>query len=340
MDSKDKRMFYNNLDAGYGAMYGVLAPIVMSFVVSILYIIIGGVIGQDPQVLLSTVPWVYFANLLIEFGFVLVYMIYNKSAKINWMNATNIRQKSNVWVYVVCIVVGLVLPLCSSGIISLWTSGLEWIGYQLSELSVPINNVGDLVLAILVVALVPAICEELLFRGVVLNGLRSKGKWVAILLSALIFALMHNNIEQLPYTFALGVVLGYVVYQTGSIIPSVIMHACNNTIVLISMYMSQNGIWDWNLALTNIVALDIIIWLIIGILLVLGMMWLLPKLTNFKDNSMRQNNEYYSNKFIIQEGQQVPMQSFIAKQSKKMLGFAILIGVLMLILNVVTHLSS
>ena len=55
---------------------------------------------------------------------------------------------------------------------------------------------------------------------------------------------------------------------------------------------------------------------------------------------MRQNNEYYSNKFIMQEGQQVPMQSFIAKQSKKMLGFAILIGVLMLILNVVTHLSS
>ena len=335
---KDKRMFYNIQDAGNVSLMGILAPIIMSFVVSILYIIIGGIVGQEPDVLLKTVPWVYFANLIVEFGFVIAFMLYNKHIGINGASAINLRQKSNVWVYIVVGILGLVLPICCSGVIGLWSMGLETIGYKLSELSVPVVSVGDLVLAIITVAIVPAICEELLFRGMVLNGLRSKGKWVAILISALVFALMHSNIEQLPYTFMLGVVLGYIAYETGSIIPSIVMHTFNNTIVLVTMYLQQNAIWDLNIAFTNIVALDAIIWLVIAIVLVLGAFWVISKLSKFK-NDNTEIQEYYSNKFVLQEGVQVPMQKHMGKQWKKMFGCTMVVGICMLVLNFVTHLG-
>lgn len=72
--------------------------------------------------------------------------------------------------------------------------------------------------------------EEILFRGYVLRSLRPYGKRFAILLSALLFALFHGNILQLPYAFFMGLVLGYVAaeYSFGW---AVAVHAFNNTVL-------------------------------------------------------------------------------------------------------------
>jgi sodium transport system permease protein len=80
----------------------------------------------------------------------------------------------------------------------------------------------------LVVAITPAICEEALFRGFILNGLRSLGAVPAIGISALLFGIAHASIYRLLPTFFLGIVLGVVVWRTGSLLCSVVMHALNN----------------------------------------------------------------------------------------------------------------
>jgi sodium transport system permease protein len=80
----------------------------------------------------------------------------------------------------------------------------------------------------LLMAVTPALCEETLFRGVILSGLRRLGMWPALLISGLLFGLAHASIYRLLPTFFLGVVLGYAVWKTGSLWAGVIGHALNN----------------------------------------------------------------------------------------------------------------
>lgn len=78
------------------------------------------------------------------------------------------------------------------------------------------------------VAIIPAVVEELLFRGTVCKVLRVYGKETAIIVSATLFALMHTNIEQLLYTFVAGAFLGWIYVETGSLIYPMLLHFINN----------------------------------------------------------------------------------------------------------------
>jgi sodium transport system permease protein len=80
----------------------------------------------------------------------------------------------------------------------------------------------------LVVAVTPAICEEALFRGFILNGLRRMGAVPAIGISALLFGIAHASIYRLLPTFFLGIVFGLIVWRTGSLLCSIVAHALNN----------------------------------------------------------------------------------------------------------------
>jgi sodium transport system permease protein len=90
----------------------------------------------------------------------------------------------------------------------------------------------SLALTLLLVAVLPAVCEEFFFRGLVFSGLRRVGPVVAVLVSALLFALMHGSIYRLMPTFCLGVLLGYIRLTTGSIAPGIIFHTLNNGIAM------------------------------------------------------------------------------------------------------------
>lgn len=79
-------------------------------------------------------------------------------------------------------------------------------------------------------ALFAPVAEELLFRGYVLRSLRPYGKRFSILLSALLFAVFHGNILQLPYAFFMGLILGYVAAEY-SIGWAVAVHAFNNVLL-------------------------------------------------------------------------------------------------------------
>jgi sodium transport system permease protein len=78
-------------------------------------------------------------------------------------------------------------------------------------------------------ALLPALCEELAFRGFVLSGMRRFGsKWWAIGLTAVFFGIAHGVIQQSLAAATVGVVLGYVAVQTGSLVPCMLFHLTYN----------------------------------------------------------------------------------------------------------------
>ncbi len=92
----------------------------------------------------------------------------------------------------------------------------------------------EFLLYTLQVAIIPAIVEEVAIRGIVMPPLKKYGERFAIVMSALIFALMHSNITQVPFAFVAGLALGYFTISTGSLWTAIAIHAANNFIAVIS----------------------------------------------------------------------------------------------------------
>ena len=103
------------------------------------------------------------------------------------------------------------------------------------------NGIGFYILNLIALAITPAICEEMFFRGVLQKHLLGsiKNKHVAILLTAFIFSAIHLQFSGLLPRFILGAVLGYLFYSTGSLWISIVAHATNNAIVVSVAYFGD-----------------------------------------------------------------------------------------------------
>ena len=85
------------------------------------------------------------------------------------------------------------------------------------------------------IGLLAPVCEELVFRGAVLRALLrwTPRHWLAIAISALLFALIHANPIQMPHAFLVGLLLGWLYYRTDSIVPGIVYHWVNNSIAYV-----------------------------------------------------------------------------------------------------------
>jgi len=89
-------------------------------------------------------------------------------------------------------------------------------------------------------AVVPAFCEETLFRGIVYGGYRKHGnKFVAVMLSGFLFGVMHMNLNQALYAFAIGVLLALLFEATNSIWPTILFHFVYNAQSCCLMYFVE-----------------------------------------------------------------------------------------------------
>ncbi len=94
---------------------------------------------------------------------------------------------------------------------------------------------------LLIFAVLPGICEEFAFRGFLQSGLRSSmGAGRAALLVGLIFGLYHIQLIKIPTTGILGIFLALVCWRTGSLLPGIIIHICNNGLGTLAAWMSEN----------------------------------------------------------------------------------------------------
>lgn len=122
-----------------------------------------------------------------------------------------------------------------------------------------------------VVALTPALCEEMVFRGLILSGLRRLGPATAIGLSALLFGLAHASVYRLLPTLGLGLVLGYTAWRTGSIYCSILIHALNNGLIATLVHeealagrlqLSQASVLPWSITLGATAVMIFGLWLL------------------------------------------------------------------------------
>ncbi len=227
-----------------GALLGILVPILVALFIGMIFFII----TPDSDGVLVNV----LSSLLTELSFIVIVFLLSRQSGSNFfaMTKANIKPKAKHISTAICISVLCVLLFLP--IITLWENLLSSIGYKVqSELGYTLDSAGWIIYSFLAVALLPAICEETLFRGVVLNGTKNHGARFCILYSAICFSLMHLNIQQLPYTFVLGLISGLFFYYTRSLWCSIVFHFVNNAFVLLLMCVPslQNVLFGWFLAI-------------------------------------------------------------------------------------------
>lgn len=97
------------------------------------------------------------------------------------------------------------------------------------------------IISFVIVSISPAICEEAVFRGVVMHSFdNGKNKWIAIVVTGLIFGAFHGNIWRFVPTALLGIMLGYIVYETDNMIYGALFHAINNAMPLLNIFAMKS----------------------------------------------------------------------------------------------------
>ncbi len=233
----DKRNFYTDDDSGKVFIISLLAPLLVSLLV---FLVCGAVVsasGLNVETELNSVWFTALSSVISSLTFVAVYLIYNKVAKID-NKTVSFNFKIGYKNYLIAILVGIVALLGLQQLISLFDILWENIGYNLTSTSINPTNFGLFALMVFVSAITPAICEEIIFRGMILNGLRTKfSDLSSIALSAFMFALIHGNLQQFIYPFLLGLVFGWLYLRTGSVISTMIAHFLNNFLVILFTYL-------------------------------------------------------------------------------------------------------
>ncbi len=140
---------------------------------------------------------------------------------------------------------------------------------------------------LLLMALLPAICEEIAFRGFIFGGLaRQNGVLRAILVSAIFFGLTHTLLQQSLSAMIIGLLLGWVAWRTGGIICTIAMHAIHNSLTLsLARFAKQDASPAW---LDNFVTLEPgsfqyqPAWITISTVLAIACLWILYQRSNLQ----------------------------------------------------------
>lgn len=212
------------------SMYAEFMAIFQVFSSSTAYVIVDGV--------LSTI--IYVASFLIPAGLFFVMSRREKTEPIRW-------EVKLPPAFPLMILTGLGVITAAAIINSLFCNIIGYVGtYE----AVYYDNPAIIVMY-MTIALAPAIAEEILFRGVIFSHLRPYGRTQAVLISAALFALMHQDISQYIYTFFAGICMAFMYELTGSIWCCTIYHMLNNELsVIYDVIYSRYGggsMWLLNL---------------------------------------------------------------------------------------------
>ncbi|MBD8048229.1 MAG: CPBP family intramembrane metalloprotease [Clostridium argentinense] len=208
-------------------MKKILKANLFGMIVIILMIVLS--ITIQPLMLNANVPLFSSVAIMQILGFFLPVVVYLLASK---ENAKNTLKLNKLPLKDIPLLILLSIA-CQPMIMGL--SGISSLISPNSFSNVMINPVSEtsMVLTIFFIGLVPAIFEELVYRGVILSGYDNANIKTAALFSGLYFAYMHLDIQRLLYTLALGILFGYLVRITKSIYSSMICHFLVNSIQMV-----------------------------------------------------------------------------------------------------------
>lgn len=215
----------------------IACSIALSFVISLIVMLTQSSVTD----ISSSEVFIYTSAILPQICFLGIYLyvrhrydsftpVFSKNKEFKW------------YIFVPIIVVLAIITLLGS------LNFAHLIEYLLSKVATPksislaVDNVPTLIMSTLFMCLLPAVVEELLFRGVMFGSLRQRFNLpMSVFLSALAFALMHMSMFSFVHQFLLGIILSLLVYYTGSLVFGMVFHFVNNFSVILIEYIYSAG---------------------------------------------------------------------------------------------------
>lgn len=155
------------------------------------------------------------------------------------------------------------------------------------------------ILNVFFAAVTPAILEEILMRGIILDGYRNKSRMVAALVNGLMFGMLHLNSFQFFHTFIAGFIASFLVFATNSIFAGIFIHMINNSLPIIINYLypadpNIGYAEDVNLLLLTLYAL-------LGIIFAFNLIRLLFKVNNipFREDKVMSDERIFNLPLIL-----------------------------------------
>ncbi len=189
----------------------------------------------------SSIKGIAIVGILASFGIELMFALagYLTSAirGVDFFSASKLNKKINWKIVGITLLIALISIFGFNALSNYFIMFLESVGYKTSLSNIAIGNFPTYLLYLFLVAVVPAVFEEICFRGTICAGLIKTNKHLAVWVSALIFMLMHGGPEQTIHQFILGVIFGYVFVYTGNLWVTILIHFFNNAIAVTMMYM-------------------------------------------------------------------------------------------------------
>ena len=136
------------------------------------------------------------------------------------------------------VVLGLLSVYLAAALADVWNELLSLMGLRgAMSVAVPDTPRG-LMLSILTMAAVPAVCEELLFRGFAMAAWETRGTWFAIGVTSALFALLHGSVFGLPAYLLVGAISGFLTFALDSLYAGIAYHTVYNAACLVIAYLA------------------------------------------------------------------------------------------------------
>ncbi len=232
-------------------MRKILPPLILSVIIVVTLRVLSIFNFEYSQLVYSAISIV----LLLGGGLILRLFAEKKTKTIRFFKLRFIKRKDLpivFWMAVTVISGSFLLNILSLDMFS--AIGLDVEGNMLAA-----YDMNNMWLSLLIVAVIPAIFEELFFRGATMSVLSKEKTAAAIFISATLFALVHGSMYLIFSSFFAGVVFGITVYLTDSIYASMLTHFINNIMAYIlftySSMLSDAGFDDTIMFVTVLVFL-------------------------------------------------------------------------------------
>lgn len=218
-----------------------LGSYVLKLLLQVIIVIVLGVTDVDPD-FSKTIAYACIITSSNEIAFLLTPLAYGKIKGYDTIRGMGFEGRFSLWATLLVIPLSVALICMGQPLAEGFIRLVALIGYDTSvATSIMPSTPGELVATLILVALLPAIAEEYVFRGCVVRAFARKGYVFAVFMSALLFAIMHGSPLQLVHQFLIGVVCAVLFFATRSLWPPIILHFLNNAIALVLGYMQNRG---------------------------------------------------------------------------------------------------
>lgn len=199
-----------------GAVYFFIALIAIYETASIIIMFTDALSGIDVKL-----------NILISQSLIFVpTIVYFILARRNVFDLIRFKKTHPLMIILVPIIALAIVPLTT--VIN--ALSMLFVDNHISGVSNALINNNSYGISLLFMAVLPAIVEETAYRGVILGNFDEGNKLAAVIMSGVLFGIMHMNLNQMAYAIVLGIIFAFLLEATGSIMSTMLAHFCINGI--------------------------------------------------------------------------------------------------------------